>query len=186
MNIKFKLFLFSILCPAVFFSQQSKQKKDSLNHHLYNIKIFDEKNNITASGLLFHVSDSSLTVIPDIDYFVFTMNRPFEKIMVPFYKIEKIKIWRQNKFWRSAGIGVACGAGLGALLGFGSGDDTGNNGFVVFTAGQKAVMVGILGSLGGLVIGSIIGCTRRIIFIHRNLVAFSKNKQELKKKSIEL
>jgi len=53
------------------------------------------------------------------------------------------------------GTGFLAGAGFGGLLGLASGDD--ESGFMSFSAGQKALMGGVVFGVAGAIIGTAVG-----------------------------
>lgn len=57
----------------------------------------------------------------------------------------------ESKVLSGMGTGLAIGGGLGALIGLGSGDDHG--GFIRFSAGEKALVLGSTLGAAGLLIG---------------------------------
>jgi hypothetical protein len=68
--------------------------------------------------------------------------------------IEVIRIEKKSGFWKGAGTGALIGVGTGALIGFLDGDDS--SGLFRFTAGQKAIIIGIAFGALGLLIGGIV------------------------------
>jgi len=70
--------------------------------------------------------------------------------------VRSIAITRHGKgAGQGLGLGALMGGLLGAVAGYADGDDP--SGFVSFSAGAKAGMVGVAGVLGGGLLGAIIG-----------------------------
>lgn len=69
--------------------------------------------------------------------------------------IRVIKILKKPTVLKRAGLGLLIGGGGGALLGLVAGDD--KSGSLRMTAGEKAVFLGIIIGLAGLVYGGIMG-----------------------------
>jgi len=79
---------------------------------------------------------------------------------LPFYEIERVVIEKKGHFWSTAGKGFLIGGGIGALIGLASGDD--EEGFIRFTAGQKAISLGIGIGLSSALISGIIDAINNI------------------------
>ncbi len=80
---------------------------------------------------------------------------------VPIAAIERLEVsqGRRSRWLLGLGLGVAVGGATGALVGYASGDD--ESGFLQFSAGDKAVMLGVaLGAVGG-VVGLVTGALSR-------------------------
>ena len=66
---------------------------------------------------------------------------------------------KKGKIGRSTLTGFCIGAGIGVLIGFASGNDPKDQ-WVSFTAGQKALGLGIFGGTIGTIAGLIVGVAR--------------------------
>ena len=150
----------------------------------YKIKVIDFQKKENKNGILYKVTDSSLVIITEIDYYKFKNNIDFQKTVIPFSNIDKIKISKKNHFWRAFGITTLAGAGIGALSGYFGGDDHPTNGVVGFTAKEKAVIVGVGGTCIGALAGTVIGLAQINIPINRKYIEFSRRKESLIRKAI--
>lgn len=70
-------------------------------------------------------------------------------------EIQTINIKKRSRFFQGIGKGFLIGALSGALLGIVNGDD--KEGFLAFTAPQKALFWGLGLGLGGIIVGGIAG-----------------------------
>jgi len=86
---------------------------------------------------------------------------PTEPVVeVPFASVTRLHVNRGARssgagLVRGAGRGLLIGGGIGAVTGFASGDDTGS--FFVFTAEDKAMILGVLLGGAGAVVGGLVG-----------------------------
>jgi hypothetical protein len=71
-----------------------------------------------------------------------------------------VSVERHRNTLKGLGLGLAIGGGGGALIGLASGDDPSNQ-FLAFSAGEKAVVLGVLLGGSGAVIGLIAGALSR-------------------------
>jgi len=74
---------------------------------------------------------------------------------VDIREVSSITIINKSHFWSGLGVGLAIGAGSGALIGLAAGDD--RAGWFRFTAGEKATVLGIAFGVIGGVLGGIGG-----------------------------
>jgi hypothetical protein len=72
-------------------------------------------------------------------------------VSVDIADIKAIRIVKKSKFWIGAGIGVLIGGAAGAILGYSEGDDPPD--IISFSAGEKALIVGISLGLTGFLLG---------------------------------
>lgn len=101
---------------------------------------------------------------------IFTNDHPVEVATV-----EKNKIRYINYFKKGIGVGGGSGIAIGTLLGFASGDDP--PGFLSFSAGEKAFILGtFLGFTGG-----VIGLTFNTIkyFIDKSRIKSNNNQHKV-------
>ena len=100
-----------------------------------------------------------------LDTLVLTAPNGSETRSVPFASISRLEVSggersRMSGFGRGAGFGILIGAGIGGVLGFADGDDDCAEAgwcFIEFSAGEKALLGGVvMGGLGG-VIGGLVG-----------------------------
>lgn len=106
-------------------------------------------------GQLLYASDSVLVVWQGDETFDLNMLYTFARSFQPA-EIGTIILVKKNHFWKGVGFGTLIGGGIGAVSGLVSGDDT-DGGLLQFSAGEKALMGGILLGLAGGVTGGVIG-----------------------------
>ncbi len=72
------------------------------------------------------------------------------KEFIPLDKVSSVRVARKSSAIPAGGAGFLAGAAFGGLMGLASGND--DPGFLSFTAGQKALILGVgLGAVGGLI-----------------------------------
>lgn len=107
-----------------------------------------------TKGILLEAGDSSLLIY----------SRSFH-MRIPASTIKQIKIKRRKAAGRGALVGGLIGLGVGAIAGYASGDDEpcqpGNWFCDQVTAEEKALGLGLAMSMGGAIVGSVVGS-----FIH--------------------
>lgn len=173
------ILLFSI--QNIFGQENSYLKKG----RPYIVKIFANQKQIVNKGVLYKVTDSSVIVISEIDYYNFKNSLSFKQIEIPIKEIDKIKISRKGYFIKSLGIATATGATLGAIAGFSSSDgQSSNNNIVFLTTQEKAIILGVGGAIAGIVAGSIIGFVKTTIPINKKAFEFKISKAYLEKRSL--
>lgn len=104
---------------------------------------------------IIEVRDSSLLLSPLVsgkDFFPGTL--PLSEVFA--FEIESIKIHRPNRFIRGALNGALVGFVVGAIAGLADGSDPEGTWFAM-TAGEKALMGGVLLGATGGVVGGIVG-----------------------------
>ncbi len=97
---------------------------------------------------LYRVTDSTVSVLR-----ARRLTPQAEIVTVPVRLIDELRIQRSTQRG-GAGRGFLIGVATGALIGLISGDD--HNGFIEFTAGQKALAFALPCGLTGLIVGGII------------------------------
>jgi hypothetical protein len=104
------------------------------------------------SGELLVVMDSSLV----ISFVSVDRKEVFEKdTVVRNQEILHVIVKGKSNILKGMGEGIIIGGGIGVLLGFLSGDD--EEGFIRFTAAEKALALGVVLGGAGLIIGTIAG-----------------------------
>lgn len=174
----FRLAVFTILLTQ----NISAQSKLSGKETPYKIKIFGKENSLPSEGILHSVTDSSIILISELDYSRFRSNIDIEKkIVIPANQIDRIILWKKNRFVKVLMASALVGGTIGAISGYNSGDD--DSGYVTFSSNEKA----ILGGIGGMAIGAIAGCFigtfKARIFIEGNNEKFMRKKDFLTERS---
>jgi hypothetical protein len=141
-------FIFIIACHEYCFG---KPPKKQVAHRVILTTTTSPKK---LKGPLLEVRDSSVVVFIDL-----------KQVEILARNIDVIVVKRQGNGGRRALLGLAVGAGLGAMIGFAGGDDDCGQGVFCIndrTAGQKATDGAILFGLGGAITGMFIGALDRI------------------------
>jgi hypothetical protein len=113
--------------------------------------VVQKKGGQTIEGELLKVWDGTLEIL---------VRESAVKVLLPLHEISWLRIEKKSTFFKSFLNGLMTGGAVGALLGFMSGNS--EPGFMSWTAGEKALGLGIfLGGCGGAV-GGIIGAVRGI------------------------
>ena len=178
----FKVFLFLLSenCTSQINSEHLREP--------HKIKIIESHEPI-GYGLLYSVSDSSVIVISEKEYYNMSHHLNFNKTIIPYSNIDNLKIERNTNFWIPVGITTLLGASIGAISGYTGGTDETHKGYSVsFSAKEKAAILGAGGALLGVITGITIGIIRVNIpiniKIHKQYFEFEKRKNSLLKKSI--
>ncbi|MEO5594542.1 MAG: hypothetical protein ABIR15_12580 [Chitinophagaceae bacterium] len=125
-----------------------------LKQRTYRVTVYNT-DKIKTRGWLNNITDSVL-LLSDIPVrFGRTAAEPVSLTALNYRLLAEVKIKRKNGAARGLGIGFVCGFALGGIIGLASGDDKGT--IVQFSAGEKALVGGLLAGVfvGG--IGTIIG-----------------------------
>ena len=136
-----------------------------------------------VKGFLYEVNDSSISVVDFGMMKEYSTDR-FQVANLHINDIEKIKTRRNNSIGRGILIGAATGFVVGGLIGLFDGDDPAGT-LMAWTAGEKAIMAGGTLSIGGAVIGGLIGLLKVRIPIDGSMNKFNRNRNKLNKYSIE-
>lgn len=107
------------------------------------------------AGELLAVRESTLVLIVAGRTEMMKRQRGTDTVVVPGPDIQQVVIAGKSKILQSMGMGVVVGAGIGAFIGLASGDDP--PGFLSFSAGEKAAMLGTLFGGAGLIVGLTVG-----------------------------
>jgi hypothetical protein len=132
-----------------------------------------------TQGILYQITDSAVQItnsfiVKDL------LSGKYQITKINYNNISVIETWSIRKFNRGVLYGAFAGTMTGMLIGFSLGSDGGGGGF---TASDKAVMLGILGFLGGTLVGTFVGLASIKIPIYGSFDNFNKNKSRLKKHS---
>jgi len=84
---------------------------------------------------------------------------PGEIIRIPSSSIDSVWAEGHSNTFKGMGTGFLIGAGTGAVIGFAGGND--RPGFMSFSAGEKAAIVGLGLGGTGLIIGTVVGALSR-------------------------
>jgi hypothetical protein len=132
-----------------------------------------------TQGILYQTTDSALQItnsfiIKDL------LSGKYQITKINYSNISVIETWSISKLNRGILYGAFGGTTTGVIIGFSLGGSAGGGSF---TASEKAVMLGILGFLGGTIVGTFVGLASIKIPIYGSFDNFNKNKSRLKKYS---
>jgi hypothetical protein len=166
--MKLKVILSTLVwCVLIIHSDGLCQEEKKL---VYKAFILTESQTYRTAGILQEVRDSSIII---------TSKK--KEIEIRSDQILEIKIRRKGAVGRSAGNGAIVGLGTGVIAGFISGGDNPDNLFA-YSAGEKAVIFGLILSAPGALVGSIFGMSyKEKIKINFNQTIFQDKKLTLKK-----
>lgn len=160
-------------------AQQTSDLQKIKAGKMYNVWVFSKTDKLReiGSGQLYQLYDDSLSLI-----------QPHKTLLrVNTYSVQDIdQIWLRKKGKKLEGaiVGVIAGALTGAALGFISGDDPECQGFCLFdvrrTAGEKALLGGIIAAPIGGAIGLGLGSAKIKIPINRQKDTYLPVRDKLK------
>lgn len=105
-------------------------------------------------GELVSVTDTAIVICPHYGKCTRPGVRSRDSV-VELTSIVQYTVFGSSPVLQKMGMGMLVGGGVGALIGLASGDDP--PGFLSFSAGQKAMAVGLMlglaGGIGGLIVG---------------------------------
>jgi hypothetical protein len=173
------LILLTWLLPAI---SQSLLAQDSLS----------QKQNILSAKittLIGHISKGYFYAMTDSALLISTQKQPlrwYDTANKGMYRFEykdlaKAEIYKKGKVGRSVLTGLLIGAGVGAVIGFASGDDSKDQWFAL-TAGEKAFGLGVFGGGLGAITGLIVGLAAHKTFVIRGK---KENYERMRKKMIK-
>lgn len=175
-----------VLLPGLFFGpfvlaqvRTDSIRLDSLESRPYHVvRLRGDVQTLRSSfGLLsfkfplYRVTDSTVSVLR-----ARRVMPQAEIVTVPVRLIDELRIQRSAQRG-GAGRGLLIGAAAGALTGLISGDD--DNGFIEFTAGQKALALALPSGLVGLLIGGAISSRSLKIPIGRSRTKLATERKPL-------
>lgn len=106
---------------------------------------FNDRDGAPAEGIIAAIDRDSLTVkLSD------TEERRLSRTLDM-----RVSAGMQSRWAEGWALGLGIGAGIGAIGGLTSGDDP--PGWMAFTAGEKALLLGVAGGLAGSLLGAVIG-----------------------------
>jgi hypothetical protein len=104
---------------------------------------------------------------------------------IDFNNIDVIKVRRNHKVINGLIIGTLAGFGIGALIGYASGDDPPDQIIISQTAGEKALTYGIALAIPGCILGAMFGSIKIKIPINGNYTNFKNQRNLLEKYTIQ-
>ncbi len=137
------------------------------------------------TGTILYATDSLLVLWQSTDPYNGRNLKSSGKVVL-FSEIERIVIKREGRFWSGLGYGALIGGGLGAGIGFALGDDK-EEGLIHFTAGTKALILGIVLGVPTTLVGGISGAIQGIdddFLVSGNAETYKAIVPELKKDAI--
>lgn len=153
------------------------QGQKSKNNEVHRVWVSKVDNSKIINGLLYEANDESIQII----------DKQGIKIHIDASNIGIIKIRRKRKVGNGILRGAMAGFGTGALIGFASGDDPDRTGnfFGEYTiegtkAGQKALVLGIIGAFTGSGVGALIASGKEKISINGDINTYKTNLEKLR------
>jgi hypothetical protein len=180
-----KLFVFDMNKIKIIIKEPSIAQKDTLQKSkIYRTWIRLDKKKQRAD-VLYQIKDSSIIVAKYLHKRDFLSGK-YQTTEIEYKNIGIIEIGRKNSVIKGALSGLIIGSLAGAIIGYSSGSDhplPGSFDIFCWSATDKAKLLGVLFSLPGLIIGTLIGSLRIRIPIDISIDNFNKNKELLKKYS---
>ena len=125
----------------------------------------------TSKGYIHLVNDSSLTVLKSLGD---------EPHVIHVNVIDEVKLRQKGSVGKGLLQGALIGFAVGAIIGYGSGDDT--SGFLRFSAESKALMIGTTFAIPSAIIGAFVGTRMNVkIPIDGDQRSYNIQKEKLKK-----
>lgn len=133
---------------------------DSIWNGKYRTVIDLTSTSSSTTGQLYQASDSSIVLLQKKKNVKRTDSLKYSLLTIKVSDIDELSIYNKGRVGRGAWQGFMIGAFTGALIGFVSGDD--KEGWIRFTAGEKAAITGVSLGLVGTLIGVIAGSSAEI------------------------
>lgn len=159
-----------VLSPLMVFLLLQGYAQDSTFYkpRIFKVKVYTITGQ-TLSGYLNKVTDSSLALSDKAVIFRPDASINTDYRNIGFYNIQEIQVRRKNAAARGLWQGALIGFAVGAITGLIDGDDEGlNDGswcILCFTAAEKALILGGLGTVAGGITGTLIGGLLRKKFV---------------------
>lgn len=189
----FSLLLSTAVFISIFHPEVIKAQEVSNGKKTYVTQVYMYEYPYKVIGLLHEIKDSTLVIsksLVELDY----SNDNYYKTSVFATDIEIIKVRGKNSIVKGTIIGFFLGFALGGLIGLAAGDDQPCDypsisilpiPCVRFTAGQKALMFGLLTSIPGAAIGAATGSISIKIPINGSKATFNQQRKTLQKYSLK-
>jgi len=154
--------------------------QDSLSQKpVFRIAKIKTLNAQTSTGYLYAITDSALLLSIQKEPIRFYDNSNTGIQSFQYKDLEKAEIYKKGQLWRSPLTGLLIGMTIGAVIGYAGGDDPKDQ-FLSYTAGEKAVGLGIFGGAVGGVTGLIIGlCAHKTFQIHGKKENYEKMRKKM-------
>jgi hypothetical protein len=183
--MKHLTFLFAL---SAFTMQQVKSQDSSriaspgdtlISPVFYKASIFQTFHQV-SKGYLVTISDSSVFLSENKIPVRFENVNTAHFGKFDYRNIEKIKLSKPHVKATALIVGAVVGIGVGAIIGYSNGDDTG---LFAATAGEKAVFGGLVGGGAGVLIGGIIArASEKTYLINGEWRSLQELKDDLQKK----
>jgi hypothetical protein len=158
------LIILTFLLPAF---SQPMLAQDSLSQKpiIRSAKI-TTLNGQTSTGYFYAMTNSTLLISTQKEPLRWydTANKGMQRF--DYKDLGKAEIYKKGQVGRSLLTGLLIGGAVGALLGLASGDDSKDE-FLAFTAGEKALALGVVGGSLGAITGLILGLSAHKTFVIR-------------------
>ncbi len=179
-----KMKTISVIILVVFCCLNSIHAQETIKKNkIYRTWVTLNSEPFKVKGFLYEINDSSISVMGFGMIKEYSTVR-FQVVNLHINDIEKIKTRRNNSIGRGILIGAATGFVVGGFIGLVDGDDPSGT-FMAMTAGEKAIMAGGILSIGGGVIGGLIGLLKVSIPIDGSVNKFNRNKNKLENCSFQ-
>jgi|GEM_PF-2178624 len=165
----------------ILLNNANAQEQNLMNSD-YKCWIYADTNNVLSSriGVIYSVADSGINYAP-LKHGKIIMSDNVQFMMAD--KIDKINVRKSG----NSAIGILAGFGIGfligGLIGYAQGDD--EPGYISVSAEGKAVVLGHILSLPGMILGGIVGSWRVTIPINRNQNNYLMQQERIKKYAIK-
>ena len=148
------------LVISLLIAHQIQAQVDSILNDKYRtvIDLFSTSSSVT--GQLYRASDSSMVLLQKKKNVEITGSLNYSLLTIKVSDIDELSIYKKGKVGRGAWQGLMIGVLAGTLIGYASGDD--KEGWIRFSAGQKAGITGATLGLVGTLIGVIAGSSAEI------------------------
>jgi len=175
-NIAFITFLFF----SIFLSAQDTPNIENVGFEksiIYKASVEGLLYKPNYKGYLYELNDSTITMKKSLELDEYYEISPEHVMRISFRK-------KGRNFWKGLGLGALSGFVVGSLVGTVSGPSPSSDIFQ-FTAGDKAVILGVGLTPIGAIIGGIIGHRKIKIPIYGDRKNYLRQKKELKKYTIK-
>lgn len=167
-----------LLATAVAEAQEITSTK--VAYYAWMYRYDDQK---PVKGVIFETNDSTIKFIEASNFIKNRVVIPYTISVIPVTTIEKIRVRKRGAPLKGILVGGGVGAVVIGAISYADGDDECDAGgfcFLMFTAEEKAVFGATLGVIPGLIIGTIVGHSKRKFQINGDEAQYKTIRNELK------